>query len=312
MKTMVALIRREFLEHRGAFLYAPAMLLVLFALIMASALGFNRWRPELDVASPTALKFFELAFLAAGALWATYLMFALFFYFADAFNADRRGNSMLFWKSMPVSDFTILGSKMLAGLTIFPLVIFGVILATGIVLYAFSTIAAITLPGLAVPNLFEVVGSATQIGVFALVFVALALLWYAPFFAWVGALSTVVGRWSIPLAFLLPGLAVLAENLIFRGAARIIGDFLLPGDARRGGYVLSFLKERTEFGGGSDSDLLEDRFRDWFGSGEPFAALPFVQDLLADIDWTQMGAGLIFTVVLVYLASEYRRRVIIA
>ena len=30
---------------------------------------------------------------------------ALFFYFADAFSADRRNNSMLFWKSMPVSRF---------------------------------------------------------------------------------------------------------------------------------------------------------------------------------------------------------------
>ena len=35
-------------------------------------------------------------------------------------------------------------------------------------------------------------------------------------------------------------------------------------------------------------------------------------DLLSRIDWTQMAAGLIFTAVVVYLATEYRRRVIVA
>ena len=68
---------------------------------------------------------FEVGFLGMGALWFVYLMAALFFYYADAFNADRRNNAMFFWKSMPLSDFKILSSKMLAGLTIFPALIFG-------------------------------------------------------------------------------------------------------------------------------------------------------------------------------------------
>lgn len=307
MRTIVALIRREFLEHRGAFLYAPAVLLVLFALIMASGLGFNRWRPEIDIESPTALKFFEVAFLGVGGLWFVYLMFALFFYYADAFNADRRNNAMLFWKSMPVSDFTILGSKMLSGLTLFPLLIFAVTLITGLVLYGFSAAAVVTLPGLTLPNVLEYMASAAQIGLFALVFIVLALLWYAPFFAWVGALSTLVGRWSIPLAFLIPGLAVLAENLIFRGLARVIGDFFIGGDSPRGGYVLSFLRERASFASHEHAVM-----RSWFRGDEPFAALPVIQELVTGIDWAQMAAGLIFTAVVVYLASEYRRRAIVA
>ena len=44
----------------------------------------------------------------AVALWLAYLAVALFFYFGDAFSADRRNNAMLFWKSMPVSDLKIL------------------------------------------------------------------------------------------------------------------------------------------------------------------------------------------------------------
>jgi ABC-2 type transport system permease protein len=303
---MTALIKREYLEHRGAFLYAPGILLALFTLLMGSALAFNKWRPQLEIETPTTLKFFEVAFLGVSLLWFVYLMIALFFYYADAFNADRRNNAMLFWKSMPVSDFTMLGSKMLAGLTLFPLLILAMIGITGIVLYGFSAAAVIALPGLELPNIVSVISSAAQIGFFAVVFIATALLWYAPFFAWVGALSTLVGRWSIPLAFLVPGLLVLGENLFFRGVAGLIGDFLIPGSQPRGGYILSFLAERAEF---ADEGML---MRTWFRGDEPFSATVMIGDLVAGIDWTQMAAGLIFTAVVVYLASEYRRRVIIA
>ena len=104
----------------------------------------------------------------------------------------------------------------------------------------------------------------------------------------------------------MPGLLVLGENLFFRGVAGLIGDFLIPGSQPRGGYVLSFLWERAQFG---DEGVM---MRNWFLADEPFSGLTMVGNLVAGIDWTQMAAGLIFTAVFVYLASEYRRRVIIA
>lgn len=304
MKTMTALIRREFIEHKGAFLYAPAVLLGLFTLAMASALAFNKVRLPVDVEKHSTLQIFEVAFLGIGWLWSIYLMVTLFFYYADAFSADRRNNSMLFWKSMPVSDFSILSSKMLAGLTIFPALIFVMILGTGLVLYGVTAAAVMALPMLEVPGLVEMLGSTAQVLIFAAVYLALGLLWYAPFFAWVGALSTMVGRWSIPLAFLIPGLAVLAENLIVRGLSGVIGDFLLPGGAPRGGYILSFLHERSEFG--PDQEMMFQ----WVQSEQPFNAGATITSLLASIDWAQMAGGLIVAAVLVYLASEYRRRVV--
>ena len=304
MRTMTALIKREYLEHKGAFLYAPAVLFGLFTLAMVSALAFNKVRLPVDVETHSTLKIFEVAFLGTGWMWFIYLMVTLFFYYADAFNADRRNNAMLFWKSMPVSDFTVLASKMLTGLTLFPMVIFAMIIATGLVLYGTTTAAVIALPMLDVPGVAEMLGSAVQVIAFSLTYLVLGLLWYAPFFAWVGVLSTVVGRWSIPLAFLIPGLAVLGENLIFRGLSGVIGDFLMPGSGPRGGYILSYLHERSEFG--PDGRLM----RSWFGAEQPFDALANIADLVASIDWAQMAAGLIFAGIVVYLASEYRRRVV--
>lgn len=305
MTSMIALIHREFLEHRGAFLYAPAALLVLFALVVASALATNNIQLPLDVDMAAALRFYEIAFLGLGALWLAYMTVALFFYFADAFSADRRNSAMLFWKSMPQSDFKILSAKMLAGMTLLPALIFAMLVLTGIVLYALTALSVLTLPRLVVPGIGEFLASSSQVGLFALVYIGLSLLWYAPFFAWVGSLSTIVGRWSIPLAFLIPGLAVLVENIFVRGTSGIIGDLLVPGDRPRGGYIAGYLGDRADFGFDSDT------WQVIFLTERPVEAMTLIQTLVAGIDWTQMAIGIAVAAVLVFLASEYRRRFIL-
>ena len=292
MRTMTALIRREYLEHRGAFLYAPATVLLLVTLAFGTAVLLNKVRVPYEIGATSALKFFEVGFLGMGALWFLYLTVALFFYYADAFSADRRNNSMYFWKSMPVSDFTVLSSKMLAGMTLLPGLIFAALIASGVILYGLTGLAVVMMPRLEIPGVTDVLLSSLQLGFYALVYLVLALLWYAPFYAWVGALSTVVRRWSIPLAFLIPGMVGLVENLFFYGAGP------------RGGYVLGFLRRRLEFGPDHDNmevELLRALSAD---SGA------MLQSLLASIDWAQLAGGLIFAALAVYAASEYRRRVI--
>ena len=292
MRSMVALIKREYLEHRGAFLYAPLGLLAIYTLAVSSALLFNKVRLPHEVGLPSALKFYELAFAFTGGLWFVYLMVALFFYYADAFSADRRNNAMFFWKSMPLTDFKVLSSKMLAGMTIFPALIFVALLATGVVLYFQTMLALVVLPRLVVPGVVDVVWSSAQIGFFALIYLALALLWYAPFFAWVGALSTMFRRWSIPLAFLVPGLIGLLEILFFSDGGP------------RAGYFLDFLRRRSDF------SLDRQDIYAAFMSDQPVNIGILLNGLFSGIDWAQMAGGLIFTALAVYAASEYRRRVI--
>ncbi|RYE60199.1 MAG: hypothetical protein EOP20_03195 [Hyphomicrobiales bacterium] len=293
MKSTIALIQREYLEHRGAFFYAPAIIIGVFALVMISAIGVDRFGPRGMSFGVNSIKMFELAYLVTSAVWFVYLLGALFFYFADAFNADRRNNSMLFWKSMPVTDFKVLGSKMLAGITIFPALIIGAMILGIIISTGLATIAVLKLPNPVLPDFLALLGLAGQILVFDIVFVMLALLWYAPFFAWVGGLSTLVGRWSIPLAFLIPCLLGVFENVLVSDA-----------NAPRGGYVLSYLRYRVEFL--SHGDALEAQIL----SPERFDAVAQIAGLLANIDWSQMIGGLAVALLLVWLASEYRRRMI--
>jgi len=293
MRTITALIQREYLEHRGAFLYAPGIILALLTIVLAAATSFDRI-PGRIINFGGATKLFEVAFLGMAAMWLVYLLAALFFYFADAFNADRRNNAMLFWKSMPVSDFTVLGTKMLAGATIFPALVLVAAAINSLLVLIFGYVAVLRMGFLGTPDLLTVLGVAGQVALFAIPAMLLTLLWYAPFFAWVGMLSTLVGRWSIPLAFLIPGVIGLFEKLILR--------FEGPD----GGYFLGWLSTRMDMVGGRtviEPELLREG---------GFNGLSALTSLVGQIDWTQMAAGLAVAVIFVALAAEYRRRFTIA
>jgi ABC-2 type transport system permease protein len=289
MKPLLALIRREFLEHRGAFFYAPAAILGLLAIVTLAGGAFGRFGA---FRAFTGGKGFEFGFLALSALWMVYLMATLFFYFADAFSADSRNNAMLFWKSMPQSDFTMLAAKMAAGLTLFPALIFVAAMLSGLTVVIGTLLMVFREPGFQLPEPVIYAVSAINVAAFDLGYLVLALLWYAPFFAWVGLLSTLFRRWSIPLAFLIPGLVGLAEKLLLRDTGP------------EAGYVLTYLRRRSDFSIG------EDIFRDALLRPEPFDASLMLTRFMATIDWPQLAGGLIVAVLFVYVASQARRRVI--
>ena len=147
-------------------------------------------------------------------------------------------------------------------------------------------------PALPVPDIATLLATWSGLSVVFFCYLVIVLLWYVPFFAWVGALSTVVGRWAIPLALLIPVAISLFEGVI---------DFqTAPG----GSYVLSFLRTRTDLR--YDSEPL---FAALLAQG-PVDAGHTIQRLVAFIDWPQTIGGVIFAVVVIYLASLYRRRVI--
>lgn len=290
LRSWWALLVREFIEHRIAFFYFPAGILALLTLSAVSGLFTSRVRLAFVPFAPNALKLFELGDLLLLALWYAYLSITLFFYFGDAFAADRRNNAMLFWKSMPLSDLKILAAKFLAGVTLFPLIVLLTGLLSGLIYFGLLTAAAHLVASFPATDPMVLLGSYVQIGLFAAAYLVLALLWYAPFLAWVGGLSTVFGRWSLPLAFVIPGLAAVIENLVFFGSGP------------RGGYIWSYLSQRWQFG------LTDSDYGAMMVNPLRFQAGNTVSVLLLRIDWASLGAGLVFAAAAIWIASEYRRR----
>ncbi|MDR3476357.1 MAG: hypothetical protein P4M09_32340 [Devosia sp.] len=289
MKAFWALVRREYLEHRGAFLYAPLILIGLVSLLIVSSLVSGRYRIYLP--NPAAApRLFDVGYFGVAVLWWGYCFVALFFYFADAFNADRRNNQMFFWKSMPQTDLAILFSKFIAGMTVLPFLIYLALLLTGLIAAGIFFVLPHLVPALGAADISGTLTAWGQISLVALCYLVLALLWYAPFFAWVGALSTMVGRWSIPLALLIPVVASLFEGVVDFGSA--------PG----GSYILTFLRQRLSFRF-DIGDLQQIMF-----SAQPIDLPALLGRLVAEVDWLLLLAGLVFALLVIYLASEYRRR----
>jgi ABC-2 type transport system permease protein len=291
MRAMISLIKRELLEHRASFLYAPAILLFVLTLVVLMGL-FNR-APDLSDTGDGiggSIVYYQLALAGAFGAWSIYTGLGLFFYYADAFSADRRNNALLFWKSMPQSDLKVLTSKALAGITVFPALVVGYALLTGIIIYVLALIASLRFPVIVPPNLAEALLTLVQMSIVGTIYLVLAILWSAPFLAWVAGLSTLFRRWSIPLSLLIPGAVVFLEFLNTigqRDESRPIADFL-------GWRLDTFVDERAVFG-----SLIGP------GSGGPWRML---QVILESVNWVHMGIGVIFAIVIVTLASEYRRR----
>jgi ABC-2 type transport system permease protein len=165
MGTLRWLLKREYWENRGGFLYAPliaglislvmstvGIAFGLFALNRAARNGALHVDGEsvningLDLALLTRdISAKDLADLGNGldltlvlsSAWPfLVLAFVVFFYCLGALYDDRRDRSILFWKSLPLSDTQTVLSKVISALIVAPLiaVIAGIITMFGFML----------------------------------------------------------------------------------------------------------------------------------------------------------------------------------
>src|SRR5205823_11768547 len=61
------------------------------------------------------------------------------FYCLDALHGERRDRSILFWKSLPVSDLTTVLSKAIIPLALLPLIAFVIVIATQLVMLLWTS-----------------------------------------------------------------------------------------------------------------------------------------------------------------------------
>ena len=148
------------------------------------------------------------------------------FYCLDALHGERRERSILFWKSLPVSDLTTVLSKVSVSLVVLPLVSFAVIVATQFMMLLIST-AALLPSGLAATtwanfNLLQ----QSLVLLYGLIAIA---LWHAPIYGWALLVSGWVRRATFLWAVLpLLGIAFF-EKITFNTShfASILKDRLL-------------------------------------------------------------------------------------
>jgi ABC-2 type transport system permease protein len=197
MKTLPWLFRREFWENKGGFFWAPIVAGGLFValnfmvLAVASAaaersniqIGLMKFDTALSKA-PEQVKLMaatgiDVTILMIAAMIAVVTAVVVFFYSLGALYDDRRDRSVLFWKSLPISDRDTVLSKAISALLLAPSIGMVAGLATVLVVATFMAFHG--------QNFFGIVffdAHPIRMTLLALATVPVAALWALPTVGW--------------------------------------------------------------------------------------------------------------------------------
>jgi ABC-2 type transport system permease protein len=208
-------VRREVWENRSIYI-APVVVtsFVMFGFLISMFTLGKRMRSAGALDPAKQREVVTMPFNAiAGLVMMTGLLVAVF-YCLDALYGERRDRSILFWKSLPVSDRTTILSKAAIPLAVIPLVSYAMIVAVQIVMLFLSSIVLMgSRQGLATfwsnMHFFQ--------ELFVMFYGLVAInLWLAPVYAWLLLVSAWARRTPFLWAFL-PFFAVMAfEAAAFR------------------------------------------------------------------------------------------------
>src|SRR5437868_9706792 len=183
---------RELWENRSIYI-APLIvaIIVLFGFLV-STIGLPERRRAVLLLDPAKAR---AAIEAPYDMAAIMLILTAFivgvFYCLDALHGERRDRSILFWKSLPVSDATTLLSKAMVPLAVLPAVVFALIVATQFVMLMISSVALLPsgLTGTTWAN-FNLLQQ-SMILLYSLIAIA---LWHAPIYGWALLISGIARR----------------------------------------------------------------------------------------------------------------------
>jgi ABC-2 type transport system permease protein len=200
------LIRREFWENRAIWVIPG----VIGAIMLLAALFGNIEHLALPAEFPTPAvgQIFLVAvvttFFAVMSIYSTW-------YLLDCLYADRKDRSVLFWKSLPISDTTTVMSKLATALLVIPLVYFVAGDLTSLLMAFIVSVRASALVGGALwhADLW------LQLQVFWLYLIVTAAIWFLPIAAYLLVISAWAKRAVMLWSILPPIAAILVERWFF-------------------------------------------------------------------------------------------------
>ncbi|MDG2061890.1 MAG: hypothetical protein P8J93_08765 [SAR86 cluster bacterium] len=294
MSNLLTLISREIQEYKYGLVYAPWIVgIILCSIVVLVYLGFAEIKtsqftftsliyadPDVvtymkTIDSNTKLEIIRTGLIVLGLPMLVVMSFAIASYSLSTFYDERKDKSIIFWRSLPVSDANIIFSKILVAVIIAPLVV---------------------LPALVALHLFSLL--AVSIFFYFSNIVSFGWVWEAYSFTdWMKVILSlwVQGLWSLPII----------AWLMFAGALfkkPIIGA-ILP-------LVSIVVLERVALSTNIFYSNFMDRLKPWpnmVSSSEEvrFIQLPEITDLFStSIFWY----GLIFSVILCAAINYVRSR----
>jgi ABC-2 type transport system permease protein len=220
-------------ENRAIYIapliVAGVFLFGFFISVVRMRHGMSGARPSDFAQQHDLLKMYELG---AALIMGTVLIVGIF-YTLDALYGERRDRSILFWKSLPVSDTTTVLAKLTIPIVILPLLSFVISIGTQFIMLVMSSI-------LLAGSGADIAALWTHVSFFQLSLVVLYHLlmvhglWYAPLYGWLLLVSAWAPRvpfiWAVLPPFVICGAEKIAFNTTYFLA--LLQDRLLgPGGA---------------------------------------------------------------------------------
>ncbi|MBV8544643.1 MAG: ABC transporter permease [Acidobacteria bacterium] len=237
-RSMIWQVRRELWENRSIYL-APLTVAGVIALASFGAVRHNLQPGKLAAHDE----------LVAGVLMGTTLIVAIF-YCLDALYGERRDRSVLFWKSMPVSDWTAVLSKMAVPMVILPVVTFVLAIATQLIMLLAAS-AFLAMKGQSAAALWSLPWLRMSSGMLYHL-ITVHSLYYAPIFGWL----LLVSAWAKRLPFLWAFLPLAAIGVLEKIAlnttrfATMLGSRISGGmgsDPAKGSMTMLWPSHPLEF-----------------------------------------------------------------
>jgi ABC-2 type transport system permease protein len=205
-------VRRELWESRSIYA-APLAVAALF--LFGFLISLVRLPEQMRVAMALDAQKQHEALMqpydfAALAIMATSFLVALL-YCVDALSSERRDRSVLFWKSLPVSDRTAVLAKASIPLIVIQLLSFAITVVTQGIMLLVST-AVLAGNGLSATTLWAQVPLFQMWWMLLYHYLTVHALWYAPIYAWL----LMVSAWARRAAFLWASLPLLAICILER------------------------------------------------------------------------------------------------
>jgi len=296
LKLLYWSVRRELWENRSLYLGPPLVAGVLLFAVVANAI-YDGGKADHLINSAIALDptreaavFGSLTIGSLSAITAMMLIITVFIvgalYCLDALNGERRDRSILFWKSLPVSDLITVLSKAAIPLVVLPLVALASIVGMHLCMLVFTSAVQLlygqsgALPWTRAPFF--------QNALVLLYGLATLALWHAPIYAWLLLVSSWAKR-SVLLWAVLPPLVLAAIEGITLGKS----------------YFASLLAHRL---GGSPADVFPFKMIDSKGGISPQISSLSELDPLTFLTMPALWGGLAFAAACIAAAVWLRRR----
>jgi len=189
-------VRRELWENRSIYVAPAATAAIVLAGLLIGAINLPHHHLVVSMDDSSPGKAAGIPFEAAGAIILIASFVVGFFYCLGALQGERRDRTILFWKSLPVSDLTTVVAKAAIPLVVLPVVTFAVIVVTHLIILAasFVILPMVGFPANAMLTQFPLLTTWVD-----LIYLLICLsLWHAPIWGWL----MLVSGWARRATFL--------------------------------------------------------------------------------------------------------------